>query len=168
MNTILNSRADLDALVFAPDRLATALAQINQSRAHGDATLLRFGFADSAELEAYGLAAGVTLEAPAPYVPVEPTPDLAATQRAYDAATEALLDQRAASWGYRSMERAAGYAQSTNPQWAGEAGALIAHRDAVWLAGYAIASAVLAGERTVPVLADYLAELPAMPARPAV
>lgn len=97
-----------------------------------------------------------------------PPVDLAAIQRAYDLATERLLNERAGSWGYESMARATTYAQSTNPQWAAEAAALIAHRDAVWLAAYAILADVLAGNRPVPALADYLAELPAMPARPAV
>jgi hypothetical protein len=94
-------------------------------------------------------------------------PDRAAIARkAYDDATEQLLCDRAGAWGYASMERAAGYAASTVPQFAAEAAALIAHRDAVWLAGFAILAAVEAGERPIPTLAAYLAELPAAPARP--
>lgn len=95
-----------------------------------------------------------------------PPVDLAGIQTAYDNATEKLLNDRAAGWGYVSMSRATTYAQSTNPVWAAEAAALIAHRDAVWLAGYAIAQDVIAGNRTVPTLAEYLAELPAAPVRP--
>jgi phytoene dehydrogenase-like protein len=93
---------------------------------------------------------------------------LAEVQKAYDDATEKLLNERAASWGYTSMSRATTYYASTNAKWAAEAAALIAHRDEVWEAGQAIANDVIAGLRAVPSLAEYIAELPALPTRPTV
>ena len=91
---------------------------------------------------------------------------LAGVQQVYDDATEALLNQRAHSWGYKNMSRATTYAASANPQWAAEAAALVAHRDAVWIAAYAILQDVLNNVRPVPTLSDYLAELPTLPTRP--
>lgn len=92
----------------------------------------------------------------------------AVARKAYDEATEQLLNQRAGAWGYVSMSRATTYAASTVPRFAAEAAALIAHRDAVWLAAYAILEAVESDARPIPTLAAYLAELPAAPERPVV
>lgn len=91
----------------------------------------------------------------------------AALQKRYDAATEALLNKRADAWGYFSLSRATTYAASTNPHWAAEAAALIAHRDEVWIAAFNILQAVRGGA-AIPLLADYLAALPAAPVRPTV
>jgi len=94
-------------------------------------------------------------------------PDLKAVcRKTYDDATEQLLNDRAGAWGYASMARAATYAASTVPKFAAEAAALIAHRDAVWLAAYDILEAVENDERPIPTLEAYLAELPAAPERP--
>ena len=91
---------------------------------------------------------------------------LAIARKAYDDATEKLLNDRAAAWGYADMSRATTYGASTVQKFANEAATLIAHRDDVWLAAFAILTAVQAGERPMPTLDAYLAELPPAPARP--
>lgn len=56
----------------------------------------------------------------------------------------------------------ASYVNSTIPQWAAEATAFVAWRDAVWAYAYAELDKVEAGQRPVPTVAEFLEELPAI------
>lgn len=89
--------------------------------------------------------------------------DLAAEARAawrsrIDAAAEAHVESQARALGYSSAAQLASYAPSTVPEWAAEARAFVAWRDAVWLA----VQAQLAGAGEILPEADrVLAKLPA-------
>jgi len=77
------------------------------------------------------------------------------------------LDAFAQAWGYKTLERAAGYANSTNPKFKAEANALVAWRDAVWEFSEQMDAAILAGIQPAPESVEaFIATLPAAPARP--
>jgi hypothetical protein len=80
----------------------------------------------------------------------------------YARAIQSHLDSVARERGYDSVFTAATYAGSRNPQWAAEAAALIAWRDAVWAHAYAELATVQAGQRAQPTIAEIVAELPEM------
>jgi len=91
--------------------------------------------------------------------------DLAAEARAawrsqIDAATEAHVEAQARALGYSSAAQLASYAPSTVPDWAAEARAFVAWRDAVWLAVHALQNAPAPGAILPPIDA-VLAALPA-------
>ena len=70
----------------------------------------------------------------------------AQARAAIAAAIDARIEDQARALGYNSAAHLAGYAASTVPQWAAEAQAFVAWRDAVWLAAFeAEAAAVKAG-----------------------
>jgi hypothetical protein len=83
-----------------------------------------------AEVEA--AAQGVELP---PEPQPEPPPQNAETLAA---AVDALVESVAQAMQYRSAVHCASYANSTVAQWAAEAAAFMAWRDAVWLAVYAL------------------------------
>lgn len=77
-------------------------------------------------------------------------------------AIQQLLDNVAMAHGYDSMERLCSYSQSTHAKWASEGAYGIQYRDACWLAAQSIHDAVNAGQRTLPTVAEVLAEMPAV------
>lgn len=90
------------------------------------------------------------------YNPQPPTED------DYRLAIQNLIDSQAQSRRYDSGNSLATYATSTIPQWAVEATAFVAWRDAVWAYAYAELDKVLAGERAQPSVEELLIELPEM------
>jgi len=78
----------------------------------------------------------------------------------FSAAIQNMLDTAAQSRRYDSGTTIATYVNSSNPQWAAEAQAFVAWRDAVWVYAYSELDKVLAGEREMPTVPDFLAELP--------
>lgn len=90
--------------------------------------------------------------------PPPPAPTLADFQAAIDGHVDAVAGAR----NYSSGTSCASYAASTVPQWQAEAAAFIAWRDAVWAHAYAELDKVENGQRPVPAVADFVAELPAI------
>jgi len=85
----------------------------------------------------------------------------------FENAVQAWLDAGAKAWRYESILSAASYANSTVPQFAAEAHALIAWRDQVWSSCYATLASVQAGTQATPASpADLIATLPAQPTHP--
>lgn len=80
----------------------------------------------------------------------------------YENAIQAHVDGAARSKQFRDGVTLASYVASTNSQWAGEAGAFVAWRDAVWGYAYAELAKVQAGQRAQPTVTEVLAELPAI------
>lgn len=80
----------------------------------------------------------------------------------YQAAIEAHVDAVARERGYSSAVSCASYVSSTNAIWQEEAEAFIAWRDAAWAYAFAELASVQAGNRAVPTIADFIAELPAI------
>lgn len=75
------------------------------------------------------------------------------------AAIDAHVEARARAMGYNGAAHLASYAASTVPQWAAEAHAFVAWRDAVWVAAFGLLEAVVSGEEA-PSLEAALAALP--------
>lgn len=75
------------------------------------------------------------------------------------AAIDAAVEGQARSLGYNSAAHCASYVASTVPDWAAEATAFVAWRDAVWIAAFAHAGAVESGQAP-PTLDAALAALP--------
>ena len=91
----------------------------------------------------------------------------ATTIATYEAAVQAEMDSTARAWGYDSLLSAASYAASAVLQYKADSLALVAWRDALWIAAYALEQAVIAGTQTLPATtAAFLALLPPPPARP--
>ncbi|WP_319568273.1 hypothetical protein [Cohaesibacter marisflavi] len=82
------------------------------------------------------------------------------TQADYTNAIQAMLDDAAKVRLYDSAATMSTYVSSTNEQWAAEAAAMVAWRDAVWLYAYAQLDLVQSGQRTQPTVDELLAELP--------
>ncbi len=80
----------------------------------------------------------------------------------YENAIQGLVDTTATEKMFRDGVTLASYVASTNPQWAAEAQAFMAWRDAVWSYSYAELAKVQAGEREQPTPEDFLTELPAI------
>lgn len=78
----------------------------------------------------------------------------------YKRAIEQLLNEKAQERRYDSAVSIATYITSTNPQWAAEAGAFVAWRDAIWTYAYTEMNKVQIGQRNQPKVAEFLAELP--------
>jgi len=74
---------------------------------------------------------------------------------------QAMIDAKAGERQYDSGATLASYVNSTIEQWAIEARAFVAWRDAVWLHALAELDKVQKGEREQPSVPDFLAELPA-------
>ena len=73
---------------------------------------------------------------------------------------QAMIDAKASERQYDSGATLASYVNSTIEQWASEAQAFVAWRDAVWLYALAELDKVQKGEREQPSVEDFLAELP--------
>lgn len=85
-------------------------------------------------------------------------PDQTAFQRALEAHVEAVAAQRS----YSSAVSLASYVASTVPLWKAEAEAFVAWRDQVWAYALAELAKAVEGKRSVPALAAFIAELPAI------
>lgn len=81
-------------------------------------------------------------------------------QQDYSAAIQAYVDAAAVTKQFHDGVTLASYTASTNQQWAQEAQAFVAWRDAVWAYAYAEFDKVMAGERSQPTVSDFLNELP--------
>lgn len=92
------------------------------------------------------------------YEPQPETPPL--TLADYEAAIQSHVDDTARSRLFRDGVTMASYAASTNPQWAAEAEAFIAWRDAVWVHAYAELDRVQSGLRNQPTIDQFLGEIP--------
>lgn len=89
-------------------------------------------------------------------------PVAAPTVDDYRRAIDAHVEETARAWGYNSAAHIAGYAASTVTQWAAEATAFIAWRDAMWLAAIAKLAAIQAGQQPAPAsVSALIATLPA-------
>ena len=85
-----------------------------------------------------------------------PLPD----QSEYSAAIQRLVDTAPSARLFRDGVTLASYVASTNPQWAAEAQAFVAWRDAVWAYAYTELEKVLTAQRPQPTIEEFLAELP--------
>ena len=102
----------------------------------------------------------------APVVTV-PVPTQAEVIASFTAAIQGVLDAYAQSWGYDNIVSAASYASSTVDKFKNEAVALLTWRDQTWAFAEGFEADVEAGKATMPAtLADFIAQLPATPARP--
>jgi hypothetical protein len=90
---------------------------------------------------------------PEPYVP---------TVADYQDAVEGHVEAVAAQRGYSSSVSCASYVSSIVPQWKAEATAFSAWRDQVWVFALNELLKVQQGQRAVPTVAAFIAELPAM------
>ncbi|PWK65885.1 hypothetical protein [Aminobacter sp. AP02] len=79
----------------------------------------------------------------------------------YKTAIVAHLDAKAQERRYDNAVSIATYVGSTNSQWATEAAAFVAWRDAVW--AYAELDKVMNGERPQPTVVEFVTELPLLP-----
>lgn len=95
------------------------------------------------------------------YVPPEPEPPTPEQViEAFRLAIQSHIDAQAISRRYDNGNSLAGYVNSTVPQWAAEAIAFVAWRDAVWLYAHEEMDKVLDGARGQPTIEAFLAELP--------
>lgn len=77
----------------------------------------------------------------------------------YENAIQSLVDTTATGKMFRDGVTLASYVASTNPQWAAEAQAFVAWRDAVWAYSYTELAKVQAGEREQPTIEEFLTEI---------
>lgn len=90
-----------------------------------------------------------------------PAPTLADQAAQLSAAVEAWLDAIARANGYTSLERCISFLNSSVAQWAADAAAALAWRDAVWVACFAQQQAALAApSASAPSVAALIASLP--------
>lgn len=82
------------------------------------------------------------------------------TEDDYRRAIQRLIDAHAQSRRYDNGNSLATYATSKIPQWAAEATAFVAWRDAVWAYAYTELAKVLSGERDQPRVDVLVGELP--------
>ena len=101
-------------------------------------------------------AHGITVEEVPPPEPEPPTLD------DYRIAIQTHIDATARQRDYDGGVSCASYVNSTNPQWAAEAQAFVAWRDAVWEYAFAELDKVLNGQRPQPTIDEFLQELPVM------
>ena len=80
----------------------------------------------------------------------------------YRYAIQTHIDATAQERQYDSGVSCATYVNSTNPQWAAEAAAFVAWRDAVWSYAFTELEKVLNEQRPQPTIDEFLSELPAM------
>lgn len=83
----------------------------------------------------------------------------AALRAEITAAIDAFVETQARRLGYNSAAHCASYVASTVPDWAAEAQAFVAWRDAVWLAAFTGLSEVAAG-KPLPSVEEAVARLP--------
>jgi len=98
-------------------------------------------------------AQGNTIE---PYVPPPPTLE------DYERAIQSHIDATARERKYEDGKSCATYVNSTNPQWAAEAAAFVAWRDAVWAYAFTELDKVQQELRAQPTVEAFLLELPVM------
>ena len=79
---------------------------------------------------------------------------------AFRQAVQAHVDATAQARDYDDGNSIAGYVASTNPAWAAEAQTFVAWRDAVWTYAFAELEKVQTGQREIPTVEEFLAELP--------
>ena len=89
----------------------------------------------------------------------------AAEQRAgleamFSSAIQTHLDDTARQRRYDSIHTAISYRDDANPVFASEAAVLFAWRSAVWTYSTAELDKVMAGERDIPTIEEFVAELP--------
>lgn len=84
------------------------------------------------------------------------------TQALFQAAIQSHVDTTAKSMKYGDGNSLAGYVNSTIAKWSAEATAFVAWRDQIWLYAYAELDKALSGQRPVPSVEDFIAELPVM------
>ena len=87
---------------------------------------------------------------------------LAAAREAFQIAIQSHVDTEARSRAYNDGNALASYLNSTVEQWAAEAAAFVAWRDAVWVYVYGELAKFEAGERAQPTIESFIAELPTM------
>lgn len=84
-------------------------------------------------------------------------------------ALQKKLDAGAKSWGYDDLRAAVSYIGDPFPRFNAEAVALRDWRSAVWVWAGVEESAIKAGQKALPTPVDqFVAAMPAMPARPVV
>ncbi|MGV1867574.1 MULTISPECIES: hypothetical protein [unclassified Rhizobium] len=88
--------------------------------------------------------------------PIPPAP----TVNDFTSAISSMLDGEAHAKSYDGALSISTYVGSTNAQWAAEASTVTAWRDSVWADAYPELVKVTAGERSQPVVSDFLKELP--------
>jgi hypothetical protein len=93
-----------------------------------------------------------------------PGPTQKQTQDTISASLTSALNDGATQWGYDSIESGVSYINSTNPQFAADAQALIDWRDQVW--DWAIPRLNVVTPGTIP--ATFLADMPDQPPQPEV
>ena len=84
----------------------------------------------------------------------------AALEAMFSSAIQTHLDDTASQRRYDSIHTAISYRDDANPLFALEAAALFAWRSAVWTYSTAELDKVMAGERDIPTVDAFLAELP--------
>lgn len=84
------------------------------------------------------------------------------TKGEFQAAIQRYVDDTARARNYGDGNSLAGYVNSTIPQWSAEAVAFVAWRDAIWVYSYAELERALTGQRPIPTIQDFIAELPVM------
>lgn len=85
---------------------------------------------------------------------------LEAAKKAFELAIQAHVDAAPTHRLFRDGVTLASYVASTNPEWAAEAQAFVAWRDAVWAYAYVELEKVMTGQRPQPTITDFIAELP--------
>ena len=103
-----------------------------------------------------GVFALVDPPAPEPEPEPEPGPP---TLEDYRVAIRDYVDATAQTRNYDNAVSCASYVNSTNPQWAAEAQAFVAWRDAVWAYVFAELAKVENGQREQPTIEQFMAEL---------
>jgi hypothetical protein len=86
----------------------------------------------------------------------------AATVERFRQAIQQHVDRTARERLYDNGHTLASYISSTNSQWAAEAQAFVAWRDAVWLYAYVELDKVMVGKREQPSFEDFVGELPSI------
>ncbi|MDQ1183593.1 hypothetical protein [Agrobacterium larrymoorei] len=84
----------------------------------------------------------------------------ATLQKKFTGAIQTHLDATASQRRYDSIHTAISYRDDPNPKFAAEAAALFAWRSAVWTYATDELDKVVAGERAIPTVEEFLAELP--------
>ena len=92
----------------------------------------------------------------------EPTEATPPTVDDFRRTIQACIDAKAQERGYDGGQTIATYIGSTVAQWAAEAQAFVAWRDAVWVHAYAELEKVQNGIRLPPTPEEFCAELPAL------
>lgn len=104
-----------------------------------------------------------------PSPPPTPTPEqqMQFSIQAAAVQLQQILDTAAQSWGYDNVVSAISYLESASPKFRAEAQAMLGWRDQIWSWAETLEMDVQKGIKTLPAtMGDFLAQMPAMPARP--